>query len=278
MSQDDYYKLVPQFIVESDDHYHGQRAHFTTSSSLKDYIYNPRIYDLKHRQGKIEKIRSQALYMGSLTHMTVLEGPIVTAKHYHFNAPKNLKTGSEYGYMTKAFINCEEEALAEGHKLARMEDYAVTLQMRNNVFKHNVAKDLIETGVSERVVRLTYRGLPCQIKMDRFTPWGILDLKTSASIENFSHNSKFCDVQKWGYLYSAAFYRLVLHELDKTVPKQPFYFIVVEKEEPYEVGVWRIDDETLEVYEDEVNEYIDKLKISEKDEIWTSPYKELRTI
>lgn len=272
----DYGLLNQCLIEETDDSYHAKRSEFVTSSSLKDFIKNPKIYEAK-QSGGVEKIRSEALYMGTLIHQTVLEGPHATIASYDFNSPINPKTDEPYSYNSKMFRTHEELALAEGKKLARYEDYGLAIQLRTAVFRHRIAKNLLSKGSPERVARCNYMGLPCQIKMDFITPWGIIDLKTTSDIERFNEGA-YSDVHKYGYLNSAAFYRSVLHAFNPKVPKQDFYFIAVDKNEPYEVGVWKVSNEMLEVYEEENEEALLRLKESSDQDVWVSPFEDMRTI
>ena len=152
------------------------------------------------------------------------------------------------------------------------------MQLRKVVHEHGIAKYLFQEGAAERVARCEYQGLPCQIKMDWLCPRGIIDLKTTADIDNFYHEGRFCDVNKYRYLHSAAFYRSVLHAFDPSMPKQPFFFVAVEKKPPYEVGVWEVREETLDLYEEENIEHLKNLKESELDNKWHSPYDKLRFI
>lgn len=274
----EYEELVSLLTVEKEEEYQSQRDKNTTSSSIKDFIKSKRSYQLKHRSNAEKQPTTEALYMGTLTHVTILEGPRKVMADYEIGGPLN-KDGNEYGFISGKFKTAEEEVrLAKGKKLARLEDYTAALEMRRAVLNHANASDLLSMGEAERVVRRPWMGMPCQIRMDMITPYGIIDLKTVADIERFYNGSDFCDVHKYGYLYSAAFYRLILHRFYPKIPRQPFYFIVVEKKAPHIVGVWRVSKDVLDDYEGHLLQAMTSLKSSEALDDWECPYEDLRII
>lgn len=269
--------MAKNTILETDEYYHSKRSEYTTSSSLKDFIKGPRHYFDKHLSGNFERIDTEAMYVGTLAHKVVLEGPHQAMLDYTFNAPQN-SDGGEYGFRSQKFQNQRVIARSEGKELARQEDYKVTLAMRDAVHNHPIASELLRLGVAERVLRGRYKGMPVQIKMDWLCPYGIVDLKTSADIERFHNNSDYCDVHKFGYLHSASFYRRILAKANPGIPDQDFYFIVVEKKPPYTVGVWRVDLASLDHHQDENEKYMVYLSNSSERDVWPNPYEHLRTI
>jgi len=275
---DQYQDLIDDLIIESDETYHSQRDENNTSSSVKDFIHNPKLYYLKHIKKELTQDETLALYIGTLTHVVVLEGPRKAMSDYSMLAPIN-KDGGEYGFVSKKFKEAQAKTLEEQNKrLCRREDYAVALEMRMAVMQHLIAMDLLAIGQAERVVRGVWLGMPVQIKMDYITPYGILDLKTSYDIERFYNGSDYCDVHKYGYLYSAAFYRAILHHFRPDIPKQDFYFIVVNKKPPHTVGVWKVAPDVLDHYEEKIIEAMSKLKEAKEFDDWPDPYQKLRTI
>lgn len=272
-----YHDLIDDLIIESDAEYHSKRDENTTSSSIKDFINNPRLYYLKHLKKELTQDETEALYMGTLTHVTVLEGPRKAMSDYSMDAPLN-KDDKEYQFNSKKFKEAQAKVVEEGKKLCRLEDYTVALEMRTAVMHHLIGMDLLAIGQAERVVRMNWLGLPVQIKMDYITPYGLIDLKTTADIERFYNRGDYCDVHKYGYLYSAAFYRAILHHFKPEVPRQDFHFIVVEKKPPYTVGVWKVDPHVLDDYEDKIIKAMYELKEAKEIDHWPSPYEQLRTI
>ena len=277
-----YNELIENLTIESDEEYHKQRGAHVTSSSLKDFIKSPRKYFHKHVSGDLVQEETEALYLGSLIHCVVLEGSQKAHELYVIGGPrptdKDGNEGNEYGFKSKKFKAAQDEArLMKGKRLARSEDYALALKMKRAVGNHPVAKHLI-TGKAERVVRGTWLSLPVQIKMDLINMYGIIDLKTVADIDNFYTHSSYCDVHKYGYLYSAAFYREILHKFNPGIPRQPFYFVVVEKKEPFTVGVWEVDKDILDEYSQKIAHAMNDLKVAKIQQAWDCPYDEIRRI
>ena len=82
---------------------------------------------------------------------------------------------------------------------------------------------MLADGVAEGVVRAEYNSVPCQIRMDWFSPEsGLADLKTCDSLKWFES-----DCRRYGYIYQMAFYRAVIRET--TGVSVPVHIIAVEK-------------------------------------------------
>jgi len=272
-----YKKFIKGLIIEDDETYNKSRDIYLSSSSLKDFIKYPRLYEAKHITKEIEYKSGEAFYIGTLAHMVILEGVKKTMESYAFTAPLN-KEGIEFSYGSKAFEEEEIKQAKEGLKLARKEDYQKTLEMRRAVIKHEIASELLRGGKAEGVLRANLNGHPAQIKMDKLTPYGIIDLKTVFKIDGFYSKSNYCDVKKFGYLHSAAYYRSIFHANFPDAPKPNFYFIAVEKTPPYPVGVWLVDPFVLDHYESLNTAALEELKLCLKNGVWGTPYDGLRVI
>ena len=82
------------------------------------------------------------------------------------------------------------------------------MKLQKSVWTHPTASALLDGGVAEATVRAEYCNVPCQIRLDWFSPeHGIVDLKTCDSLKWFE-----ADCKRFGYLYQMAFYRAVLRE------------------------------------------------------------------
>ena len=79
-------------------------------------------------------------------------------------------------------------------------------------------------------------------------------------------------------LFQAAFYRSVLHEVEPSIPKLPFCFIVVEKVEPYRVGVWQVDERILFIKEQENKKFLEQFKVCREEDHWPTLFEEMRSI
>ena len=216
------------------DEYHqdARDGRFLSSHLLADFISCPELY---HRKltGRIREADSPAYAIGRATHCLILEGPGAFAARYLVsNGPVNPRTGSPYGRQTAAFREWVE---AQDKEIIDEEDYGFICKLQASVSRHAGAAVLLGEGLAEGTVRAQYCGMPCQIRMDWFSPSsGIVDLKTCSDLRFFEH-----DFVALGYTRQMAFYQAVLKAA--TGEDAPVHVIAVEKKEPYRCGVWLLD-------------------------------------
>jgi hypothetical protein len=152
----------------------------------------------------------------------------------------NPRTGEPYGAKTKAYADwlaTQEREVVSGR------DYAFILKLQRSVHLHAVASELLAGGEAEGVVRAEYCGVPCQIRMDWFSPeHGLVDLKTCDSLKWFE-----ADCRRFGYIFQLAFYRAVIRVV--TGVTVPIHIIAVEKNEPFATGVWQLTGDVLDTAE-----------------------------
>jgi len=110
----------------------------------------------------------------------VLEGCDRFDEEYAVGGPVNPKTGRSYGPNTKAFA---EWAASWGKQVLPPAQYELVLNMARGVRSHQIAADLLSSGIPETVVRTQCCGVPSQIRVDWVDPCRcLIDLKT---IDNF---------------------------------------------------------------------------------------------
>jgi hypothetical protein len=148
--------------------------------------------------------------------------------------------------------------------------FALVQSMAEGVRAHQIAMELLSSGIPEAVVRAEYRGMPCQVRIDWYAPHvGIVDLKTCDDLTWFE-----ADAKRYGYLYQVAFYRSVIQQVI-SIP-MPVYFIAVEKKEPFRSGVWRVDGDALAQAQRENEAAIYRLKLCMESDTWPTGYSEVR--
>jgi hypothetical protein len=113
----------------------------------------------------------------------------------------------------------------------------------------------------------------CQIRCDWFSPdHGLVDLKTCNDIDWFEYDA----TKKYHYIHQMAFYRAMLKELSgMTVP---VHLIACEKNYPYRVGVWLIDDGALDDAATDNHQAILRLKHCRQTDTWPTGYEHLRVL
>ena len=183
-------------------------------------------------------LRRDKLARGRAAHCLILEGRMAFDDQYLVSdGPVNAKTGEAFGRTTKSY---SDWLAAQTKEVLSCRDYGFITKLQKSVWMHDVATQLLDKGSPEGVLRADYCGVPCQIRMDWFSPeYGLVDLKTCDSLKWFEN-----DCRRYGYLYQMAFYHAVIEKaLDASVP---VHIIAVEKNEPFSTGVWELSPGVLE--------------------------------
>lgn len=219
--------------------YHSKTEYI--SKSLLDQIHKSPAHYLAYIQGE-KQPPTAAMIFGSLVHSLV------------FNQA-DYAVIPECDRRTKEGKSIYEQFLAEsqGKELivtaAQLEQATA---IKNAVLAHPKAALLIEQGQAELPIFGEIEGLPARCKVDFLnTRFNVcIDLKTTASAapEEFSRSV-------WNYRYhvQAAFY------LDLTKASR-FIFIAVDKEQPYNVELYELDEEAIEKGRKEYKQDIETLK------------------
>jgi len=260
------------FIIhESADKYHARsrNGEFMSSHLLADFRESPALYR-KEINGEIEQKESAAFALGRAAHCLILEGKTAFDREFAVtDGPINPKTGEAYGSKTKAYA---EWLATQEREIVSGKDYAFILNLQRSVQLHAAASELLASGEAEGVVRAEYCGVPCQIRMDWFSPTaGLIDLKTCDSLKWFE-----ADCRKYGYIFQMAFYRAVIRKV--TGINVPVHMIAVEKNEPFSTGVWKLADEVMDLAEPINEAALARYKNCHHTGNWPTGYEEIRTI
>jgi hypothetical protein len=260
------------FIIhEPADEYHARSrsGEFMSSHLLADFRESPALYR-KKVQGQIQENESAAFTIGRAAHCLILEGRNAFDKEYVVSdGPINPRTGESYGSKTKAFA---EWAATQEREVVSGRDFNFILKLQTGVWLHPVASELLATGVAEGVIRTEYCGVPCQIRMDWFSPkFGLVDLKTCDSLRWFES-----DCRRYGYIHQLAFYRAVIQKVVGI--DIPVHIIAVEKNEPFSSGVWKLTSEVLDLAELSNKSALERFRACCTTGAWPTGYEDLRII
>lgn len=235
--------LYPQIKHEPEDQYHARSKSGEMMSSHLLALFRRSPYKYWATiQGMTEEEDKPEYALGRAAHKLILEGAEAFNEAYMVTeGPTNPKTGQPYGKTSKAYIDWAQGLDKE---VVTPEDFADISKMADHCRRHPVIEALISGGGEpECVVRAEYCGVPCQIRMDWFSPeHGIIDLKTCRDIEFFDG-----DLRNYGYGFQMAFYRAVLREA--TGQTFPVNVIAVDKTEFNIAGVWLMPEAELDVCE-----------------------------
>jgi len=257
------------FTHESMEEYQRQSDNYLSSHQLIDFIRCPLLFH-KKQSGLIADKDSTSYLIGRAAHTLILEGDERYAEAYAIGGPVNPKTGKLYGANTKAFA---EWAAEQGKPVLTPEQNTLVQSMAQSIRAHRYASSLLNNGVAEGVVRASYCGVPCQIRIDYACRPGcdIIDLKTCDDLTWFES-----DARRYCYHRQMAFYRAVLAQvIDQYVP---VHLVAVEKKQPFRCGVWLVSEDTLAIAQRENEAVIRWLQVCHQRDHWPTGYEEVRVL
>ena len=262
--------------VEAKEYHQAARdGKFLSSHLLGDFRKSPRLYH-KKINGEIEPSESAALAVGRAVHVLVLEGRSRFDEEFLVtDGPVNPKTGEPFGKTTKAY---REWATSQSKEVVGGADFAFMSKLRESVWAHPVARELLDEGIAEQTVRTRYCGEPCQIRMDWFRADfegrpAICDLKTCETLDYFEG-----DARRFGYPHQMAFYREVLKAASEGAVEADCYLLAVEKREPMRCGVWKLTDGILQACALENERAIAELRCCRSGNVWPTRTEDMRIL
>ena len=256
---------------EPADEYHARSrsGEFMSSHLLADFRESPALYR-KKITGEIEDKNSSAFVIGRAAHCLILEGLDAFAKEFLVSdGPINEKTGKVFGKTSGAYIDW---LATQDKDIVSLNQWQDILKLNESVRTNKEAKKLLANGFAEGVVRTNYCGVPCQIRMDWFSPeHGLVDLKTCDQLKWFES-----DCRRYGYIHQLAFYRAIIRQVTgETVSVK---IIAVEKNEPFACGVWKLGEEMLDLVELSNQKALLHYRECCATGNWPTGYEEIRTI
>lgn len=203
---------------------------------------------------------SDSREFGHLAHTAILEPDQLEAR-YVVVPPDMVKNGNAW----------KEWKLAnDGKGWINASDYEAAMRMRDAVYAHPSASEMLRGGVAEQPLYATdpETGVLVKCKPDYYLPnygGAVIDLKTTrdASPAKFAR-----DAHNYRYHVQDAFYTDVAIWAGK--PVADFVFIAIEKEPPYAVAVYAMDSDSRELgriaYREDLRTYAHCLKTG----VWES--------
>lgn len=146
-------------------------------------------------------------------------------------------------------------------------DFAGIEKMGARLASHSVVRNLLDGTASEVTFRKNFGQWAVQCRPDRYREGLICDFKTVETIDDFERN-----IVKFSYHMQAAWYQEVVHAclgLPEDAPKARFVFVVIEKNPPYEVDHFELDEDSLAVGRAEVIMALRRMKQCFDTGIWT---------
>lgn len=215
-----------------------------------------------HYKASLEEPEKQteALIFGSLFHTMVLE-PEKIESEYAIEPVVNKRTNEGKAILQEFYEQNAEKTIITQEQLETAKI------MRDKIMENKIAKKLLKSK-GECEISLFWNdektGTLLKARPDKIVDDIIIDLKTAVSASPNSFYKK---------AYDYAYHRQSAHFMEayrKCYNKEPagFIFIVIEKEPPYAVCVYKASKEFIEKGEQEVRKLIDIYAECEKTNTW----------
>lgn len=184
-----------------------------------------------------------AMRVGTALHRLVLEGREALESAFAVGGPINEKTGKPYGADTQRFAMWEAE---QGKPVLSLDQMHQVESMAAAIGRSTAATGLLAQCPRRELSMIgSLHGQRVKARGDAYGDGMLLDIKTTgrgAGRADFERT-----IGSLGYGLQSAVYANVAWDVG--LPVDDFVFIVVESEPPYDVGVYRIDDEVIDLYE-----------------------------
>lgn len=234
--------------------YLGKKDHLA-SSDIKAFLKSPRMFYYKKFE-EVKKDESERHYsIGSALHEMVLE-PELFMQNYIISPKFDRRTKEgRLGYET--FIQ-----MAEGKTIIFEDEMEMIRKMSESAMRNDVLTNLIKDSYRELSIYTTDEktGLNVRLRPDSFSnnKSTMTDIKTCLD----SSPRKFKgDVYSYGYAISAAYYMDFAN-------KENYVFAAMEKQAPYQVSLYVLDDDMVEYGRSQYRMALDLIKWSFDNNYW----------
>lgn len=241
-----------KIIGESDIEYHGGDC--ISHSRLETFRRRPALYYKRHVGKTLAGEDSAAFALGRATHASILQRGLY--QNTFVVRPDGIDRRTKEGKAKWEQFVIE----AGGMTILDRDDASLVEEMTAAVKAHPAAAALLHKGEAELTWRVEAKALPhpLQCRTDWFCAEGcelsegrpfVADVKTCESLDGDAFRSFERAFWNYGYARQCGFYLPLLHDCGVTC--RDFFFIAVEKVEPFGVIVYRANDEAIAVGQDE---------------------------
>ncbi len=251
-----------QYFKDSFEEYLGKKDHIS-SSDIKNFLKSPKYY-YWNKYEKVEKTDGRHFAIGSALHELVLEPHLF--KSNYIVIPKFDRRTKEGKANYETWVE-----MANGKTLLNDEEMTMIVQMAENAIKNPTFMALLENSnrevscyTEDELTGLKLKVRPDIMPTNKST---LVDIKTCLD----SSPRKFKgDVYSYGYSISAAFYMDILN-------RENYLFAAFEKQEPYQVSLYALNDEMIEFGREQYKMALDLLKWSYDNKYWCN-YNEMEIL
>ena len=269
--------------VKRDEYFNdNERINFHT---LLDYKRDPKAW----RDGFFElKEETDAMRFGTALHALILQGEDVYRNEIAaFTPPVNPKTGEPYGATTNAYKDARTafEYENKGKTIISKQEAELIERLAEEFNFHPIAPEVLgraDWAKSEASIcgQVPTRNGAVDVKgiIDRYSEAGLIDLKTTAQIDDGSGRDRFrYTIYDYKYLVQLGFYHLVLTEC-YGAPFVPAWIIAIEKNAPNRIAVYELTPEVLRNARDVARSWLGDFVESTENDAYVSKYDSLQII
>lgn len=255
-------------LFETNEQYHANPA--ISHSKLETFRRRPALYHAKYVAKTLPQPEPSAAFrVGSASHCAVLEPKEFAARYVV--RPEGIDRRTKDGKEAWAKFETDNA----GKTVVSADEMATVMRLEDAVRKHPLASELLAAGQPE----ISWRNngaLKVQCRTDWFSLEGcplscgrpyVADLKTVESLEDAAFGNFERAVFRFGYHRQAGFYLPLITELLGRAVFD-FFFVAVEKVEPFGVAVYRLSDEAVSCGTDESISDLRRLNACMKNGNW----------
>jgi exodeoxyribonuclease VIII len=219
------------------ENYHQDRTHIS-ASGLKQIAKSPRHYWNRYLNDNYKEEPTAAMAFGNVVHTLMLE-PKEFELRYAV-APDVNKTTKDGKAAYTAFAEVNE-----GKEFISSKDFATATAMIEQAKANPIITDLLDLSEKEAMHTFRILDVDCKMKADAINIFDgcIIDVKTCTDASPIGFGK---DAYNLGYLLQAAFY-LDGYYFATGKDLKRFIFIAMEKTAPFNVAVYEMDREQIEL-------------------------------
>lgn len=248
-------------ILEPIGQYHANPA--VSHSKLEVFRRRPRLYQMRYVTKELPAPESTTAFrLGSAAHCAILE-PNSYADRWAVR-PDGIDRRTKEGKAAwEAFVSQNQ-----GKEILDSEEWKQVEEMKAATQHHPLASQLLAQGVPELTWRSQGETFALQCRTDWFNPKGVelsggrpyvADVKTIDSLDSDAFRTFERSCFGYGYHRQAGFYLPLITELFGS-PVFDWFFIVVEKQPPFGVAVFQLDEQAISTGQDESIDDLRRLK------------------
>ena len=246
---------------KDNDKYHADTSRIS-NSMLSVLKKSPQEFLQRFFTDTMENDQSESMLLGEMVHCLALEP---TKFNDRFAIARKVDRRTKEGKEDWVAFVVE----SEGKTIVDREMYITACECVESLSCHDVAKhylvDVPRGAIIEQRIDFRWLDVDCKCKPDMVLPelGLIIDVKTTRDASPASFNKS---IGEFGYARQAAFYKLACRE--KYGEDFRFQFFCVKTSAPYESAVYELDDASIAVGFDEVEQLLTEYKSRVASDNW----------